>query len=107
MEKCTLYGGYMSANVDWLTSFYEKNPDAELAIASVYTGVEPGVMSAQIRADNPFGMIVGFSSLATDDELKAAWMLMEWMFQEENLFVLEKRYRRSYLYNGSRRTTSC
>ncbi|NLK67880.1 MAG: extracellular solute-binding protein [Clostridiaceae bacterium] len=87
--KVYSYGGYMSANVDWLTSFYEKNPDAELAIASVYTGVEPGVMSAQIRADNPFGMIVGFSSLATDDELKAAWMLMEWMFQEENLFVLE------------------
>ena len=88
--KLFSYGGYMSANVDWLTAFYEKNPNAELAIASVNQGVEPGVMDvAQIRADNPFGMIVGFSSLATKDQLKAAWMLMEWMFQEENLFVLE------------------
>jgi len=88
--KSFSYGGYMSANVDWLTSFYEKNPTAELAIASVDQGVEPGVQDkAQIRADNPFGMIVGFSSLASKDQLKAAWMLMEWMFQEENLFVLE------------------
>lgn len=87
--KLFSYGGYMSANVDWLTAFYEMNPDAELAIASIYQGVEPGVCDAQFRADNPFGMIVGFSSLATDDQLKAAWMLMEWMIQEENLFVLE------------------
>lgn len=87
--KVFSYGGYMSANVDWLTSFFEKNPNAELAVASVHSGVEDGVMSAQIRADNPFGMIVGFSSLSNDDELKASWMLMEWMFQEENLFVLE------------------
>lgn len=87
--KLFTYGGYMSANVDWLTAFYEKNPNAELAIASIYQGDEPGVCQAQFRADNPFGMIVGFSALATDDQLKAAWMLMEWMIQEENLFVLE------------------
>ncbi|MBR3764191.1 MAG: sugar ABC transporter substrate-binding protein, partial [Clostridia bacterium] len=31
----------------------------------------------------------GFSSLATEDQLTAAWMLMEWMIQPENLFVLE------------------
>ncbi|HML47783.1 MAG TPA: extracellular solute-binding protein [Clostridia bacterium] len=87
--KTYSYGSYMSANVDWLTSFFEKNPDAKLAIASNYQGVEPGVMEAQIRADNPFGMIVGFSSLATADQLKAAWMLMEWMAQPEVLFALE------------------
>ncbi len=88
--KLFTFGGYMSANVDWLTSFYEKNPNAELAVASVDQGVEPGVQDkAQMRADNPFGMIVGFSALASKDQLKAAWMLMEWMFQEENLFVLE------------------
>lgn len=88
--KIFSFGGYMSANVDWLTSFYEKNPTAELAIQSVDQSNEPGVMDkAQIRADNPFGMIVGFSSLADKDQLKAAWMLMEWMYQEENLFVLE------------------
>ena len=47
------------------------------------------VEDAQLRADNPFGMIVGFSSYATEDQLKAAWMLMEWMIQPDVLFVLE------------------
>lgn len=83
------YGGYMAANVAWLTAFYENNPDAELAIESAYTGVEEGVCTPAVRADNPFGMIVGFSSLASEDQLKAAWMLMEWMIQPDNLFVLE------------------
>ena len=88
--KTYQYGGYMAANVDWLKAFYANNPNAELAIASNYAGVEPGVIEdAQLRADNPFGMIVGFSSFATEDQLKAAWMLMEWMIQPENLFVLE------------------
>lgn len=87
--KCYSYGYYMSANVDWLTAFYEANPDAELAIASNYAGEEEGVYDAQLRADNPFGMIVGFSSAATEDQLKAAWMYMEWMSQEDVLFTLE------------------
>ena len=83
------YGGYIANNMPWLTSFYENNPGAELAIANPLGGVEEGVNTGAIRADNPFGMIVGFSSLATPDQLKAAWMLMEWMIQPENLFVLE------------------
>lgn len=87
--KTYQYGGYMAANVDWLNAFYENNPGAELAIASAYAVEEEGVATARNRADNPFGMIVGFSSLASADQLKAAWMLMEWMIQEENLFVLE------------------
>lgn len=73
------YGGYMSATVDWLNSFYEANPDAELAIASNYGGVEAGVQDfPQIRSDNPYGMTIGFGNKATEDELKAAWMYMEW-----------------------------
>ena len=87
--KTYSYGGYMAANVDWLNAFYANNPDAELAIAGAYSVEEEGVATARNRADNPFGMIVGFSSYATEDQLKAAWMLMEWMIQEENLFVLE------------------
>lgn len=84
------YGGYMAPNVDWLNSFYENNPGAELAVASNYMVVEPGVVEyPQMRSDNPFGMIVGFSSYATQDQLTAAWMLMEWMIQEDTLFVLE------------------
>lgn len=88
--KSFRYGGYMSSSVDWLTAFYENNPDAELGILDPNSVVEPGVVDQAInRADNPFGMIVGFSALATEDELTAAWMLMEWMVQEENLFTLE------------------
>ena len=87
--KTYQYGGYMASNVDWLKAFYENNPNAELAIASAYAVEEEGVATARNRADNPFGMIVGFSSYATPDQLKAAWMLMEWMIQPENLFVLE------------------
>ncbi len=87
--KTYQYGGYIANNMAWLTAFYENNPDAELAVASPYAGDEEGVNTSCIRADNPFGMIVGFSSLATEDQLKAAWMLMEWMIQPENLFVLE------------------
>lgn len=88
--KKFMYDGYMSANVDWLVAFYENNPDAELAVIDQRRYVEPGVADyPQIRADNPFGMIVGFSSLATPDQLKAAWMYMEWMLQPETLYVIE------------------
>jgi putative aldouronate transport system substrate-binding protein len=31
-------------------------------------------------------MTIGFSSQATKDEIKAAWMYLEWMTQDENLF---------------------
>ncbi len=88
--KLYSFGGYMSANVQWLNAFYANNPDAELAIADGYTGID-GVYqkTAALRADNPFGMIIGFSSLASKEQLKAAYMLMEWMIQPENLFVLE------------------
>jgi len=83
------YSGYIANNMPWLTSFYENNPGAELAVASPTAGVEEGINTGCMRADNPFGMIVGFSSLATEDQLKAAWMLMEWMIQPDVLFTLE------------------
>ncbi len=85
-----LYGGYISANMDWLTAFYEANPDAELAIVPVsgavdeVYGTNPGY-----RTDNPFGMMVGFSAFASEDQIKAAWMYMEWLTQEENLFTFQ------------------
>jgi putative aldouronate transport system substrate-binding protein len=88
--KKLIYGGYISGNVAWLNAFYETNPDAKLAVCSPWQVVEEGVATyPQIRADNPFGMIVGFSSLATPEQLKAAWMYMEWMSQSETLFTLE------------------
>ncbi len=88
--KLYQYGAYIAANMDWLKSFYEVNPDAKLAVASALAGIDPETSpELVIRAGNPFGMIVGFSALASEDEVKAAWMLMEWMHNPEVLFVLE------------------
>lgn len=73
------YDGYMAKSVDWLESFYEANPDAELAILFDYWRLEDGVVDeVQMRSNNPYGMIIGFSNAATEEELTAAWMYMEW-----------------------------
>lgn len=88
--KTYQYGGYISASMDWLTAFYEANPDAKLAIVPVSGkvdetyGTTPGY-----RTDNPFGMMVGFSAFASEDQIKAAWMYMEWLTQEDNLFTFQ------------------
>ena len=80
------YGGYISGNMDFLTAFYEQNPDGKLAIqpADYLYG-----SSCAYRAENPFGIIVGFSTTATEDEIRAAWMYLEWMSQEDILFTLQ------------------
>lgn len=84
------YSGYISASMDWLTAFYEQNPDAKLAVKVAQNVVDTeGGSTPAFRADNPFGMMIGFSSQATEDEIKAAWMYMEWMTQEENLFTMQ------------------
>lgn len=83
------YASYISANMDWLNSFYEQNPGAELAIKPMDVVDEEGGTVPAYRTNNPFGMIVGFSSYATEDELKAAWMYMEWMTQEDVLFTMQ------------------
>jgi putative aldouronate transport system substrate-binding protein len=84
------YGGYISASMDWLIAFYEANPDAELAIVPVNGAVDPTYGTTPgYRVDNSFGMMIGFSKDATDDQLKAAWMYMEWLTQEDNLFTFQ------------------
>ena len=88
--KTYQYGSYISSWGDWMKAFYEANPDAELAIAPV-TGTidEEAGSNPGYRTDNPFGMMVGFSKDATEDQLKAAWMYMEWLTQPENLFTFQ------------------
>lgn len=84
------YKAYISADMPVLKSFYENNPDAELAliIQSTEADTEYGTVPA-IRSNNPFGMMIGFSSQATEDEIKAAMMYMEWCTQPENLMTLQ------------------
>jgi putative aldouronate transport system substrate-binding protein len=79
-----IYSDYLSPTMDKLVAFYEQNPGAELAIKPAH--MPGGEDSAVYRVDNPFGMCIGFSSQATADEIKAAWMYFEWLSQEENLF---------------------
>lgn len=88
--KALSYSGYISANMDWLTAFYEANPDAKLSLGITKNVSDPdGGTVPAFRANNPFGMMIGFSSMASEDEIKAAWMYMEWMTQEENLFTMQ------------------
>ena len=85
---------YSAADCQWLNEFYQNNPDAELALASHWQSVEEGVTADHpvFRTDNPYGMAIGFSSNASEDELKAAWMYLEWMSQPDVLFTLENGY---------------
>lgn len=88
--KTLQYSGYISAEVDFLTAFYEQNPDGKLAVMIQATTDDPeGGTVPAYRSDNPFGMMIGFSSMATEDEIKAAWMYMEWMTLEDNLFTMQ------------------
>ncbi len=80
------WSAYISSTMDWLEAFYETNPDATLGVA--IADASKGSESAY-RASNAYGMLIGFSSQATDDEIKAAMMYMEWMSQEENLFTMQ------------------
>ena len=83
------YSGYISADMDWVTAFYEQNPDGNLAVKIITEVDKEGGTTPAFRANNPFGMMIGFSSMASEDEIKAAWMYMEWMTQEENLFTMQ------------------
>jgi len=100
--KTYSYSGYIAQNMDWLDSFYQTNPDAELVagVQSLEADTDYGTVPA-FRSNNPFGMMIGFSSQATDDEIKAAMMYMEWMTQEENLFVMQWGYENEHFkYEG-------
>lgn len=88
--KILQYAGYIAADVDFVTAFYEQNPDGELAIQYQSTTVDSaGGTVPAYRSDNPFGMMIGFSSMASEDEILAAMMYMEWMTLEDNLFTMQ------------------
>lgn len=88
--KTLEFGGYISANMDFISAFYENNPDGELAVlVSNDTVDDDGSVPFAFRSNNPFGVMSGFSSQATDDEIRAAWMYMEWLLQDDNLFTMQ------------------
>lgn len=84
------YSAYISASMPVLESFYKQNPGAELALGVQALEADTAANTAPAsRADNPFGMMIGFSSQASKEEVQAAWMYMEWMTQTDNLFTMQ------------------
>ena len=84
------YSCYATNNVDVLNQFYEANPGAKLGIIT-NNGPETysdGSCNA-FRPNGIFGEYIGFSSQATEDEMKAFAMYLEWMSQEDVLFTLQ------------------
>lgn len=84
--------GYISSSMNVLNSFYETNPDGKLAVAvtpSTYTQDATWGSSAAYRPGTNFGMMIGFANDATEDEVKAAMMYLEWLNQPENLFTMQ------------------
>ena len=84
--------GYISSSMNVLNSFYDANPDAKLAVAvtpSTWTQDETWGSSASYRPGTNFGMMIGFANDATEDEVKAAMMYLEWLNQPENLFTMQ------------------
>lgn len=88
--KCFEYKAYIAPSIAVLDSFYEQNPDGKLAIA-VCPGlvVDDEGVSNSYRPNNSFGMMVSFSATATEDQVKAGMMYMEWLMQPENLFTFQ------------------
>lgn len=88
--KTLEFGGYISANMDFVTNFYKNNPDGELGVlVSDDTVDTDGSVPFAFRSNNAFGVMSGFSSQASDDEIKAAWMYMDWLVQDDNLFTMQ------------------
>lgn len=89
--KAFQWSGYVSSTMNVLNSFYETNPDAELAIMicdSNWAQDPTWGSSPSYRPTNVFGAMTAFANDATQDEMKAAMMYMEWMSQEDVLFTM-------------------
>ena len=85
------WSGYVSSTMNVLNSFYEKNPDGDLGVVKCsgeFTYDETWGTSNSYRPNNVFGAMVGFANDATEDEMKAAMMYLEWLAQDENLFTM-------------------
>ena len=89
--KAFTWSGYVSSTMNVLNSFYEANPDGDLGVvvcSGEFTYDETWGTSNSFRPNNVFGAMTAFSHDATEDEVKAAMMYLEWLSQDENLFTM-------------------
>ncbi|MCM1387044.1 MAG: hypothetical protein NC231_06940 [Bacillus sp. (in: Bacteria)] len=88
--KSFTYSAYSTNNMEVLDQFYAANPDAKLGVV-----VNPGPVTysdgscSGFRPNSIFGQYIGFSATATEDEMKAFAMYLEWMSQPDVLFTLQ------------------
>ncbi len=90
--KTYSYGAYIAPDMYLLNNFYAQNPDAKLAVYTEMADESVKLSAAAdpiYRAENPMGMIIGFSKDANEEQHLAAMMYLEWMIQPENLFVMQ------------------
>ena len=90
--KTYSFGAYIAPDMYLLNNFYAQQPDAKLAVYTEMADESVKLSAAAdpiYRAENPMGMIIGFSSDATAEQHLAAMMYLEWMIQPENLFVMQ------------------
>jgi len=90
-NKAFTWSGYVSSTMNVLNSFYEANPDGKLGVvvcSDKWTQDPTWGSSNSFRPNNVFGAMVSFANNATEDQIKAAMMYMEWMAQEDNLFTM-------------------
>lgn len=79
------YGEYITSNTDIFDAVLANNPEAEFAVPPPWKDEKPG----PVRANWPFGLIMGINHAISNEERVAVWLYLEWMSQHENLFKLQ------------------
>ena len=90
--KAFQWSGYVSSTMNVLNTLYENEPDAKLAVAvcpDKFIQDETWGGSNAYRPGGSIGAMIGFANNATEDEVKAGMMYLEWLSQPENLFTMQ------------------
>ncbi len=90
--KAFQWSGYVSSTMNVLNSLYENEPDAELGLVvcpSEFIQDEEWGNSNAYRPGGSIGAMIGFANNATEDQMKAGMMYLEWLSQPENLFTMQ------------------
>ena len=89
--KAFIWSGYISSTMDTLVALYDNEPDAKLGLvvnSGTFTQDDTWGSNNSYRPGSNIGMMIGFSNSATEDQMKAAMMYLEWLSQPENLFTM-------------------
>ncbi len=82
------YSLYLATGTTVISSLLANFPDATLATLDPNATVPAGNPSME-RGYWPFGMIMGINASADEATRVAVWKYLEWMLQDDHLFMLE------------------